>query len=87
MITLLVGAPLLIGDPVARRFLERAQYVGGVMARSLAPAGSSPDSAARPGHRLDDAMKQLHSAAAPLFALLSPEVRDSIQDIGRTAEE
>jgi hypothetical protein len=36
---------------------------------------------------LDDAVQQLQSAAAPLLQLLSPAVRDSIQSIGRTAEE
>jgi hypothetical protein len=32
-------------------------------------------------------MQQLHSAAAPLLQLLSPETRDSIRRIGLTAEE
>jgi len=36
MMMLLVGAPVLIDDPVARRFLEQAQYLGGVMAGTLA---------------------------------------------------
>ncbi len=40
-----------------------------------------------PGDRLDDALQQLQSAAAPLLQLLNPETRDSIQRIGRTAEE
>jgi hypothetical protein len=40
-----------------------------------------------PGDTLDDAVQQLQSAAAPLLQLLSPAVRDSIQSIGRTAEE
>jgi hypothetical protein len=87
MITLLLGAPVLISDPVARRFLESAQYVGGIMARALSVLDKSPDGSARPDHRLDDAMKQLHSAAGPLLALLSPGMRDAIEGIGRTAEE
>jgi hypothetical protein len=87
MIMLLTGAPVLIDDPAARRFLEQAQYLGAVMARTLAATDRFPDGAAMPGDRLDDAMQQLHSAAAPLLQLLSPETRDSIQRIGRTAEE
>jgi hypothetical protein len=87
MMMLLIGAPVLMDDPVARRFLEQAQYLGGVMARMLAPIERSPDGAATPGDGLDDAMQQLRSAAAPLLQLLSPETRDSIHRIGLTAEE
>jgi hypothetical protein len=87
MMMLLVSAPVLIDDSVARRFLEQAQYLGGVMARALALIDRSTDGAAVPGDSLDDAMQQLQSAAAPLLQLLSPGVRDSIQSIGRTAEE
>ena len=36
MVMLLIGAPVLIGDPVARNFLERAQNLGGEMTRTLA---------------------------------------------------
>ena len=87
MMMLLISAPVLIDDPVARRFLEQAQYLGGVMARTLALIDRSTGGAATPGGRLDDAMQQLQSSAAPLLQLLSPGVRDSIQGIGRTAEE
>jgi hypothetical protein len=87
MMMLLVGAPVLIDDWVARRFLEQAQYFGGAMGRTLAAIDRSPDGAAVPGDELDDAVQQLQSAAAPLLQLLSPETRDSIQRIGRTAEE
>jgi len=97
MMMLLIGAPVLIEDPVARRFLEQAQYLGGVMAAALAAIDRSADgaavpgdragAAAVPGDRLGDAMQQLQDAAAPLFQLLHPAIRDSIQGIGRTAEE
>ena len=87
MMMLLISAPVLIDDPVARRFLEQAQYLGGVMAHTLALIDRSTGGAATPGGRLDDAMQQLQSSAAPLLQLLSPGVRDSIQSIGRTAEE
>jgi hypothetical protein len=87
MMMLLVGAPVLIDDPVARHFLEQAQYLGGVMARTLAPMAGSTGGSAVPGDSLDHAVEQLQSAAAPLLQLLSPRVRDSIQRIGQTAEE
>jgi hypothetical protein len=87
MMMLLTGAPVLIDDPVARHFLEQAQYLGGVMARALTAIEKSPHSAAVPSGELDDAVQQLQSAAAPLIQLLSPELRDSIQRIGQTAEE
>ena len=84
---LLIAAPVLIDDPVARHFLEQAQYVGGVMARALAITGGPPDGAAAPDNVLDDAVRQLQSAAAPFLRLLSPGMRDSIQRIGQTPEE
>ena len=87
MMMLLTGAPVLIDNPVARRFLEQAQYLGAVMTRTLAVIDRSPDGAAVPSNSLDDAVQQLQSAAAPLLQLLSPGTRDSIQRIGRTAEE
>ena len=87
MMMLLVSAPVLIDDSVARRFLEQAQYFGAVMARTLALIDRSTGGAAVPGDTLDDAVQQLQSAAAPLLQLLSPAVRDSIQSIGRTADE
>ena len=34
MMMLLTGAPVLLDDPVARHFLEQAQYPGGVMTRT-----------------------------------------------------
>ena len=87
MMMLLISAPVLIDDSVARRFLEQAQYLGGVLARTLTLTDRPADGAAVPGDSLDDAMQQFQSAAAPLLQLLSPGVRDSIQNIGRTAEE
>lgn len=87
MTTLLLGAPVLIGDPVARHFLEKAQYLGGVMAATLSTVNRSPEGAPVPRDRLDDAMRQLHGAAEPLLELLNPGMRDAIQGIGRTAEE
>jgi hypothetical protein len=87
MMMLLVGAPVLIDDRLARRFLEQAQYLGGVMGRTLAAIDRSQDGAAVPGDGLDHAVQQLQNAAAPLLQLLSLETRDSVQRVGRTAEE
>jgi hypothetical protein len=87
MLMLLISAPVFIDDPVALRFLEKAQDLGGVMTGALELARSSTDGAAVPGDRLEDAVQQLKSAAAPLVQLLSPGARDSIQRIGRSAEK
>jgi len=87
MMMLLTGAPVLIYDPVARRFLEQSQYLGGVMGRALAAVDGSAGGAAVPGAGIDDAMRQMQGAAAPLLRQLSPAVRDSVQRIGQTAEE
>jgi hypothetical protein len=87
MTMLLMSAPVLIGDPVARRFLEQAQYLGGVMARVLTAIDRQPGVAAPAGDKLDDAVHQLRSAATPLLHLLSPGMRDAIQGIGQTTEE
>ena len=87
MLMLLTGAPVLINDPTARHFLEQAQYLGGLMARTLTEIDKSPKGTAVPGDDLQDAVRQLQSAAAPLLQLLTPAVRDAINGIGQTAEE
>ena len=87
MLMLLTGAPVLINDPTARHFLEKAQYLGGLMARTLTVIDKSPKGIAVPGDDLQDAVRQLQSAAAPLLQLLTPAVRDAINGIGQTAEE
>jgi hypothetical protein len=87
MMVLLVGAPVLINDPVARHFLEQAQYLGGVMGQTLAAIDRSKHGDAARGNELNDAVKKLQTAAAPLLQLLSPEIRESIQRIGQTSEE
>jgi 4-amino-4-deoxy-L-arabinose transferase-like glycosyltransferase len=87
MMMLLISAPVFIDDPVGRRFLEQAQVLGGVMAHTLEQMKKSTDGAAVSSDRLNDAMQQLQSAAAPLLHQLSPGVRDSVQGIGQTTEE
>jgi len=87
MIMLLISSPVFIDDRGGRRFLEQAQVLSAVMARYLEHMNKSTDGAAVPSDRLNDAMQQLQSAAAPLLHELSPDVRDSIQGIGQAAEE
>ena len=87
MLMLLTGAPVLINDPTARHFLEQAQYLGGLMARTLTVIDKSPKGTVVPDDGLQDAVRQLQSAAAPLLQLLTPAVRDAINGIGQTAEE
>jgi hypothetical protein len=87
MLMLLTSAPVLINDPTARHFLEQAQYLGGLMARTLTEIDKSPKGTADPGDGLQDAVRQLQSAAAPLLQLLTPTVRDAINGVGQTAEE
>ncbi len=87
MMILLISSPAFIGDLVARRFLEQAQALGAVMAGRLELINKSTDASAVPSDALDDAMKQLQSAAAPVLQPLGPRARDSIQRTGRTAEE
>ena len=48
MMMLLIGAPVLIDDPVARHFLEQAQYLGAVMAGTLAVIDRSAKGGAVP---------------------------------------
>jgi hypothetical protein len=87
MLMLLTGAPVLINDPTARHFLEQAQYLGGLMARTLTVIDKSAKGTAVPDDGLQDAVRQLQSAAAPLLQLLTPAIRDAINGIGQTAEE
>jgi len=91
MIMLLVGAPVLIDDRVSRHFLEAAQYLGGVLARTLAtidlPADEAAAAAGLPDTAFDDAVGRLRDAAAPLLQLMSPEVRSTVERVASTAQE
>ncbi len=93
MIMLLVGAPVLIDDPVSRRFLEQAQFLGGVLARTLttlhgtAHAGAPSPPSPPPDAEFDDAVQRLKDAAAPLLQLLSPEVLSTVEGMAWTADE
>jgi hypothetical protein len=74
------------GQP-GRALPQQSQYLGGVTGRALAAVDRCADGAAVPGAGIDDAMRQMQGAAAPLLMQLSPVVRDSVQRIGQTAEE
>ena len=87
MMILLISSPVFIGGRAERRFLEQAQALGGVMAGRLQQINRSTDGAAVQNGRLDDALKQFQSAAAPLIQPLNPGVRDSIQRIGGTPDK
>jgi hypothetical protein len=80
LLVLLVGAPVLIQEPRARQFLEQAQVLAAELGRILSPAAVSalPPSAFAGG--LDEAIKRLREAAAPLLAALSAEERSAVSD-------
>jgi hypothetical protein len=80
LLVLLVGAPVLIEEPVARRFLEQAQVLAAELGRIVAPAdvGNLPPGAF--AGSLEEAIKQLQGAAAPLLTALSTEERSAVAD-------
>jgi hypothetical protein len=80
LLVLLVGAPVLIQERRARHFLEQAQVLAAELGRILSPAavGALPPSAFAGG--LDEAIKRLREAAAPLLAALSAEERSAVSD-------
>jgi hypothetical protein len=73
MIMLLVGAPVLIDARVSRNFLEAAQHLAGEMARSLGIVTGASGAPPRHGARLDEAVRRLRTASAPLLQQLSPD--------------
>jgi hypothetical protein len=80
LLMLLVGAPVLLEEPMARRFLEQAQVLAAELGRILSPAdvGILPSSAFAGG--LDEAIRQLRGAAVPLLAALSADERSAVTD-------
>jgi hypothetical protein len=89
MIMLLVGAPVLIDARLSRNFLEQAQRLAAEMARSLSASAKASAAAAHPDShpdthpdshpdthpaaRLDEAMRRLRAASAPLLQPLTSE--------------
>jgi hypothetical protein len=78
MMMLLVAAPVLIDARASRAFLEQAQALGGEMVRALASVRSGGSGGHSPG-RLDDAVRQLKDASAPLLQVLDPETRAAVR--------
>lgn len=75
-VMLLTSAPLLIDATPSRTFLETAQRVGVQLARVLRAAGDAD--APPPQVQLDDEVRLLRAAAAPLVSALGPEERAAI---------
>ena len=72
MMMLLVAAPVLIDARTSRAFLEKAQALGGELVRALAAARPGGHGGYAPA-RLDDAVRRLKDASAPLLQVLDPE--------------
>ena len=79
MMMLLVGAPVLIDAKVSRAFLERAQELGGEMARALQATAKAPGPQAFPAARLQDAVDRLRAASTPLLQVLDPETLRAVR--------
>lgn len=78
MMMLLVAAPVLIDARTSRAFLEQAQTLGGELVRALAAARPGGHGGYAPG-RLDDAVRQLKNASAPLLQSLDPETQQAVR--------
>jgi hypothetical protein len=78
MMMLLVAAPVLIDAKTSRAFLEQAQALGGEMVRALSSVRAGASGGYSPG-QLDDAVRQLKSASAPLLQVLDPETRAAVR--------
>ncbi len=72
---LLIAAPILIDSPVPRAFLERAQQLAAVLARTLAAVDKTPAAPAQSADSLGDAFGRLRTAATPLLQVLTPAQR------------
>jgi len=75
---LLAAAPVLIDASASRAFLEQAQYLAGQMARALTVSSKTPGQEKSWATRLDDAVRQLKAASAPLLANLDPEMQAAV---------
>jgi hypothetical protein len=80
LLMLLVGAPVLIGSPVARRFLEQAQALGAEIARVVSPSDVAGITGSAPPGGLDEAVERLRAVARPLLAVLTADERSAVTD-------
>jgi hypothetical protein len=76
MMMLLVGAPVLIDEPVSRNFLEQAQYLAAEMARAT---GAVAHHKSFKADRLDQAVQQLKDASTPLIGVLDPATQAAVR--------
>lgn len=79
-IMLLVSAPVLIEDRVAREFLEQAQGLAGEIGRVLAPSDVTAVFGSGAGRGLEEATERLRTASAPLLAILTTDERSAVTD-------
>ncbi len=80
LLMLLVSAPVLIEDPVARRFLELAQRLAAEMTQVLSPS-DLPAIISRPAEGLEAAVEGLRGAAAPLLAVLKEDEQSTVAEL------
>lgn len=80
VLMLLVSAPVLIEDPIARRFLEQSQRLAAELARVLAPSDEPAVIGSGSGRGLEEEIEHLRVAAAPLLAVLTTDERSAVTD-------
>ena len=68
---LLTAAPVLIDAAISRNFLERAQQLGGELARTLAASATGAQGSAISRAGLDEAVDRLRAASTPLLRILN----------------
>jgi hypothetical protein len=82
LLMLLVSAPVLIEDPVARRFLEQAQGLAAQMAHVVNPSEMAAlNIGVAPAGGLESAVDGLRGAAAPLLAVLKADERFAVTEL------
>ena len=77
-VMLLTSAPLLIDATRSRTFLETGQRVGVQLTRALRATGDAAGAQHGPSVQLEDEVRLLREAAAPLITALAPEQRAAI---------
>ncbi len=82
LLMLLVSGPVLIEDPVARRFLELAQRLGAEMAHVLSPSDLHSIIGSHPAEGLEAAIEGLRGVAAPLLAVLKEGEQSAVAELG-----
>ena len=78
MMMLMVGAPVLIDARASRSFLEQAQTVAGLLARSLGVTARSSASASLDS-RLDGAVQRMKDASTPLLSVLDAQTQAAVR--------